>query len=343
MKISVVIPFYNAEAHLPRCLEALLGQTFKDAEYILVDNASSDSSAAVVSGFLAAHPDFPGQLLREDKKGAGAARNKGTRSATGEWIAFTDADCIPDPGWLSDMSKETDQPAIGAVAGQILPFPAKNIIGKFLGTYTLPPNSVIRIFTDYTLLEGGFPTSNLMVRRSVFEKIEGFDESIPIYGEDHDLCDRIYRTGLGISALTDGIVRHNHRSTLQGLVRQSVGFGESHAYMLKRRSPGALIITLPFIEIVGMKANTRIWMDFARADKKLLLALLLGLYWSGFAVMALLYFLYLCFTSYNKAKIRKIDVSPVSSPLLVFLLIIKSASITWGEIKGSFKYKVVCF
>ena len=86
-RVSVIIPCYNSEEFIGEAIESALGQTWRDVEVIVVDDGSSDRSLQVISGF--------GDLVRcltQQQSGAPAARNKGLRTATGEFIQFLDAD-----------------------------------------------------------------------------------------------------------------------------------------------------------------------------------------------------------------------------------------------------------
>jgi glycosyltransferase involved in cell wall biosynthesis len=85
MNISVVIPAYNAARFLPRCLKSAFAQTLKPVEIIVVDDGSTDDTAAVAAGLGAI-------VLRRPNGGPGAARNAGIHFASGEWIALLDAD-----------------------------------------------------------------------------------------------------------------------------------------------------------------------------------------------------------------------------------------------------------
>ena len=85
MKISVVIPAYNAARFLPRCLESVFAQTLKPLEVIVVDDGSTDNTAAVAE-------ELGATVLRRPNGGPGAARNAGIQFASGEWIALLDAD-----------------------------------------------------------------------------------------------------------------------------------------------------------------------------------------------------------------------------------------------------------
>ncbi|WP_409240412.1 CDP-glycerol glycerophosphotransferase family protein [Streptomyces sp. PA5.6] len=91
-RLSVVVPVYNVELYLDECLESLAAQTFQDFEVIMVDDGSTDGSAAIAEAFAAADPRF--RLISQENKGLGAARNTGVRemSADSEYLAFVDSD-----------------------------------------------------------------------------------------------------------------------------------------------------------------------------------------------------------------------------------------------------------
>jgi CDP-glycerol glycerophosphotransferase len=89
-RISVVVPFYNNEDLLGDCLASIAGQTFSDLEVIMVDDGSSDGSAAIAAAQAAADPRF--SLVRVPNGGPGYARNRGVERTTGTYLAFVDAD-----------------------------------------------------------------------------------------------------------------------------------------------------------------------------------------------------------------------------------------------------------
>src|SRR5947207_2420802 len=99
MRLSVVIPTYNARATIAACLESLAaeGVPSADAEAIVADDASTDGTADLVAG------RFPGvrTIRLERNAGAYAARNAAIEAARGEVLAFTDADCVALPGWAA--------------------------------------------------------------------------------------------------------------------------------------------------------------------------------------------------------------------------------------------------
>ena len=153
--ISVVIPVLNAAKFLPGCLTALADQKHEDVEYIFVDNGSRDGSEKIIRDFMWENTELKIKLLNENRRGASASRNKGVQKSNGDWIAFTDADCIADPNWLTDLYNATQtEQGLGALAGCIRPLPSKNIFARLLGLYTLPANLEERVYRSFTQSDG---------------------------------------------------------------------------------------------------------------------------------------------------------------------------------------------
>lgn len=100
MRISLIIPVYNAQKTLPATLESIRAQRFRDFEVIFAEDAGTDGSVALLEAFRA-ESGLPCKLLRAEKNGgAAAARNRGLEAAEGEYLAFADADDLMDPGML---------------------------------------------------------------------------------------------------------------------------------------------------------------------------------------------------------------------------------------------------
>lgn len=342
VQVSVVVPFRNAAHFLPACLDALAAQEYPPAEYILVDNGSTDGGAELVQRFAGGHLEMKIKLIAETKRGPAAARNCGVRNAVGAWIAFTDADCIPSPRWLRDIVVAVNRyQGVGAFAGCIKPATPKNRSEKLSALFTLPANRSEEEHYRYTLVSGGFPTANLAVDRRLFEKVGGFDERL-FFGEDHTLCARIYQEGRSIVTLTGATIYHQHRTNLKGFCKQAYGFGEFHARGLKELVPGALILALPLFCRTRIGGGWRIWIDINQADKKTFCAVGVGLLWPPFWLLTLLYLFYLCYFIHRRGRKLALDVSWAETPLLAALLILKSAAITVGRLVGSYRYRVLC-
>lgn len=341
--VSVIIPFYNAQDTLNRCLDGLAMKPTDNTEIILVDNNSTDRSFELCKNFQQSHPDLRVELIKEHTQGPSAARNAGAKIAKGDWLIFTDADCVPSPNWISDYSAHFRDDNIGAVAGAIWPSVSSdsNAVQKSVSLFTLPPITEEKVHNDYNINEGLYPTANIAVRKKIFELIGGFNGNLS-YGEDHELCYKIYKAGFKIKAVTNAIVRHIHRSTMKGLLKQAFGFGSAHPFELRRFTPGRTILTFPFYKI-NMKTPGRwVWIDFNQADKKLLISFIPGLLWPPLFLIPLIFFIYLCFFIKRIGDQRKVEINLQEIPFLSILLFLKSIALTAGRIRYSFKHKVVC-
>ena len=101
MKVSVIIPVYNVKPYLERCVQSVLGQTYKDIEMILVDDGSTDGSGQLCDELAAKHGQI--RVIHQENQGLSVARNVGIRHAVGEYIAFIDS----DDKWLMDQGLAT--------------------------------------------------------------------------------------------------------------------------------------------------------------------------------------------------------------------------------------------
>ncbi len=117
-KISVVVPVYNAEEWLKEALESLRGQSYGEFEAFVVDDGSTDGSASIAKSFCDQDPRF--KLISQANAGVSAARNHGIDLATGEWIAFMDADDVMPPDALEVLIRHALKSKAGIVAGKFV-------------------------------------------------------------------------------------------------------------------------------------------------------------------------------------------------------------------------------
>lgn len=104
-KISVIVPVYNTEKYLRRCVDSILAQTFTDFELLLIDDGSTDASGAICDEYASA--DARVRVFHKPNGGVSSARNLGLDNARGEWIAFADSDDYVDCNWLDCMVSST--------------------------------------------------------------------------------------------------------------------------------------------------------------------------------------------------------------------------------------------
>ena len=227
VRVSVVVPFFNAEPMLAHCLAALAGQSFAKGDYevIAVDDGSTDDGAAVAARCGV-------RLVQQENRGAAAARNAGIRVATGRWVAFTDADCIPSRAWLARLvaaAEQADPDALGA-AGATIGFQSETPAARYV-------DLAGGLDAERHLAHARFPfapSANVMYRRDALERVGGFDERYGAY----DACDlhtRLRRSAGGAFPFEpSAVVLHRHRTTWSGYWRQQRGYGRGLAQFYLR-------------------------------------------------------------------------------------------------------------
>ncbi|QIR38878.1 glycosyltransferase [Tolypothrix sp. PCC 7910] len=228
-KVSVVVPIYNGETDLPDLISCLLAQTYpKDrVEYLLVDNNSSDRTLTYLNTAAELSPLTIRPLSENQIQSSYAARNTGIRAATGEIIAFTDADCRPQPQWLELLIQPFSDQNIVIVVGEIAALPSKNILEQHADQQdTLSQkHTLAHPFCAYG------QTANLAIRRIVLEKVGLFRPYLTT-GGDADICWRIFLAKIGDLKFAPGaIVKHRHRSTFKELQSQWRRYGRSNRYL----------------------------------------------------------------------------------------------------------------
>jgi glycosyltransferase involved in cell wall biosynthesis len=200
VKVSVVIPHYNDLASLDLCLSALARQSFPtaDTEIIVADNGSPQGEAAV-----AAIVAGRARLIIVRERGAGPARNGGVAASTGEILAFTDADCQPDPHWLEK----------GAAALSRYDFLGGGIDVLTRDSRRMSPTEAFeRVFAfdaeSYVTKKGFVATCNLFCPRPLFDVVGGFGVGI---SEDVDWSRRATERNFRIGYVPGAVVGHPAR------------------------------------------------------------------------------------------------------------------------------------
>jgi glycosyltransferase involved in cell wall biosynthesis len=226
---SVVIPIYNGEVDLPELLTCLEAQTYPrdKVEYLLVDNHSSDRTLAQIHSASENSPITIRPLSENQIQSSYAARNKGIRAATSQIIAFTDADCRPQPQWLKSLIQPFAKPNITMVAGEITALPGNSFLEKFADRQET-------LSQKHTLAHKFYPygqTANLAIRRIAFEKVGLFRPYLTT-GGDADICWRIQQENIGnIEFAPTAIVQHRHRATWKELESQWRRYGRSNRFL----------------------------------------------------------------------------------------------------------------
>jgi len=222
MNVSVVVPCFNSARYIERTLDALqrLDPGGHELELVLVDDGSTDDTAECISRRGVT-------LIRQSNGGPAAARNTGWRRAGGEVICFTDADCIPPPGWVVCLIAGLEAADVGAVAGSYAAANDDRPLARIIQAEIAYRHRRMPAFVR----AGG--TYNLAVRRTVLEQVGGFDESFPTASaEDNDLSYRIRHTGHRIAFRPGCRVAHHHPERIGSYLRTQYihGFWRSRLY-----------------------------------------------------------------------------------------------------------------
>ena len=212
MGIAVVIPARDAAHVLGRTLAAL-GPA---PEVVVVDNGSSDATAAVAVAAGA-------RVVRAPVPSRPGARNAGVRATTAERLAFLDADCVPEPGWLEALDRGLDRAPLAG--GRVIVPPGPSGVARFDGLWRLRQEETIAG-------EGWSGSGNLGIRREAFEALGGFDESFRHAGEDVDLC---LRAG-EIVFCADAVVHHAPSQTLRSMLARAARHGYGSTQLHRRHA-----------------------------------------------------------------------------------------------------------
>jgi glycosyltransferase involved in cell wall biosynthesis len=313
--ISIIVPARNAESSIAQCLDALLNQTMDASSYeiIVVDNGSADRTAEIAEQQGA-------QLLREDKRGAAAARNRGIRAASGEIICFTDADCLPTESWLEEMISPFSDPQIAGCKGSYLTR-QHEIVARFVQ---------IEYEDKYDRLLGlqnidFIDTYSAAYRRNVLVSVGGFDESI-YYVEDQELSFRVARLGKKMVFQPSAAVYHSHSNSFWKYFKKKFMIAYWKAQILRRppgkaindsHTPQTMKIQIALVASLGLAAAAALFISIA---------------WLIFALLSLL-FLFSTAPFVIKAWGKDKLVALISPVLLLGRAIAQTLGIIWSTLR----------
>jgi len=212
--ISFIIPVYNAEETIGKCIESIMNQDLEiEKEILVIDNGSADRSLEIAQSY----PDV--RCFRESKRGPAATRNKGLENAKGDYIAFVDSDVVLPKDWLSKgMEKLKNNTSLAAVGGPGKSV-EKNPISDALDKLLFGKNEgVEEIFVD------SLATMDALYRADAIKGMR-FDESL-IAGEDPEFNFRLRKKGYNLLYSRDLFVYHHHPLNLGGLLKKWYNYGK---------------------------------------------------------------------------------------------------------------------
>jgi len=228
-KVSVVIPTRNRPEAIVRCLDALATQRFPsdDFEVIVVDDGSNPPLTLEVGRWSSR---FDLKLIHQKNTGPGGARNRGVAEARGEFLAFTDDDCLPTPDWLRDVVAALERQPEALVGGSTFNGLKSQLFSE---VSQLILAFVYEHFNRDSADAYFFTSNNMGCRKVSLQEVGGFDASFQVASEDRDFCDRWRSSDRTLVWLRDTWVEHRHSQNLLGFIRLHFRYGQG-AWNLQR-------------------------------------------------------------------------------------------------------------
>lgn len=210
-RVSVVIPVHGRARLTARCLDALLAQRLADCELIVVDDASPDSTAALLAAY--------GQRVRvrtlPENRGYAGACNAGAAIAQGEQLVFLNNDTEPRAGWLERLREHARAHPAAAIVGAKLLYPNGTVqhAGVVIGQDGYPHNLYAGLPAEHPAVNRSrrlqaVTGACMFVRRGAFERAGGFDARYLNSLEDVDLCLRVGEAGGEVRYCHEAVVTH---------------------------------------------------------------------------------------------------------------------------------------
>ena len=234
--VTVVVPSYGRPRQLRACLDALVGQSLAEPwETVVVDDGSPQPVVGLADEF-AGRLDL--RVIRQDNAGPAAARNRGVREARGEFVAFTDDDCLPEPAWLETLVRTArGRPGalvggttVNGVRGDLFASTSQLIVDMVYDHFNADPDNAYFLTSN-----------NMLCTRERFLSLGGFDRAFPRAGaEDREFCDRWRMAGWPIMWRPDARIEHRHSQSLRQFVDLHFRYGRgARLYQVVRRGRGS--------------------------------------------------------------------------------------------------------
>ena len=233
VRFSVIVPTFERPAHIAACVAAVcrVERPGGSLEIVIVNDGGATLPASISADARDGACEV--RVIEQANAGPASARNAGAAAARGTFLAFTDDDCRPEPGWLEafDTTFRAHPDAllggrtVNAITGSVFAV-ASQMLADFVASY----------------FHGGargrfFTSNNLAVARERFLEAGAFDTSFPFSaGEDREFCDRWSAQERPSASVESAVVRHEHALTARGFVRQHFTYGRGAATFRRVRA-----------------------------------------------------------------------------------------------------------
>ena len=237
-RVTIVIPTYNRVSRLAVCLEALLNQRFTDFDVLVIDDASTDDTAAYLLEFIKTHPEMHlNYIVNEVNRGATVSRNIAIQESSGDIIAFLDSDTIASPSWIGNLTQGFEDGDIAAVMGHVDYPEPRNIFELVMkGSDHVQKSGVVNSLVG----------CNMAIRKRLLRKYP-FEEDIKIYGEDDALSLRLLADGYRFRFVKDAAIVHDHPYTWKTFNARAANGGKAAAWLVYKFQLPHRLDLLPFM------------------------------------------------------------------------------------------------
>ncbi len=221
---SVVVCVFNGAQTIQRCLEQAARIDYPRYEIVIVDDGSTDRTPEILQSFKGLK-HF--RVIRTENRGLSRARNLGIQMASGELIAFLDADAQPDPDWLSYLEQHFATHPDAGVGGPNVAPENQSLVARCV---SMAPGGPVHVMVSDREAEH-LPGCNMAFRKEALEAIDGFDPQFRVAGDDVDLCWRLQERGETLGFCPAALVWHESRASVRDYWRQQKGYGRAEAML----------------------------------------------------------------------------------------------------------------
>lgn len=246
-RISVIIPVYNCRETIVQCLDSVVSLNHPSFEVIVVDDGSTDGTRGICQSRNGI------RVISLDRGGPSRARNIGISVADGDFIAFTDGDCIADTEWLTELESGFQEPDTAGVGGDQKSPDDETWLGKRIQEFM----KCIGFMTGYIKIDPTVretdhnPSCNVMYRKSVLQEVSGFDEAL-FPSEDVELDLKIRRRGYRLLYNPQAMVGHYRPGSYSQFAAMMRRYGASQRYLIKKYGFFRRLHYVPPLMVAGL-------------------------------------------------------------------------------------------
>jgi len=258
MFVSIVMCTRNRPDLIGQAVQSVLDNDYPNFELVVVDQSTDDRTRAVVTAMAERHPNL--RYIYTEKAGLSRAYNIGIRESSGPVLGFTDDDCVAAKDWVRSIAHVfATQPAVDMLYGQVLlPAALEGHAGE-VPTLPIEKAELIDRANGFRIYGMG---ANFAVRRSLFERIGGFDEALGGGGplkssQDFDFQYRAYLAGATLALRPDVNVDHYGLRTAEQwpATQRAYGFGDGAFYFKHVRCGDLFAMKMLALRIGRMAAR----------------------------------------------------------------------------------------